>query len=191
MAEPLISSDQIYREVQKAIADALQISEQKVEPDSSLIRDLAAESLDFIDINFRLEQRFSVGMPRKYFLEHVEELFGEGTAIDQSGHLTEAAVTIWNARLGSAGPRVHAGMPLDDVPALVTPRTLVMIVEEILATCPAACPACGKAAWAVADGGPITCGGCGAPAPLLTGDDVIRRWLDDFRARGGLVSRAS
>ena len=191
MAESLISSDQIYREVQKAIADALQISEQKVEPDSSLIRDLAAESLDFIDINFRLEQRFSIGMPRKYFLEHVEELFGEGTAIDQSGHLTEAAVTIWNARLGSAGPRVHAGMSLDDVPALVTPRTLVMIIEEILATCPDACPACGRAAWTMADGGPITCGGCGAHAQLLTGDDVIRRWLEDFRARGGLVSRAS
>lgn len=191
MAEPLISPDQIYREVQRAIADALQISEQKVEPDSSLIRDLAAESLDFIDINFRIEQRFNVGMPRKYFLEHVEELFGEGTAIDPSGHLTEAAVTIWNARLGAAGPQVQAGMPLDDVPALVTPRTLVMIVEEILATCPAACPACGKAAWAVADGGPVTCSGCGAHAPLLTGDDVIRRWLEDFRARGGLVSRAS
>ncbi len=191
MAESLISPDQIYREVQKAIADALQISEQKVEPDSSLIRDLAAESLDFIDINFRLEQRFNVGMPRKYFLEHVEELFGEGTAIDESGRLTEAAVTIWNARLGSAGPRVHAGMPLDDVPALVTPRTLVMIVGEILATCPATCPGCGKAAWAVADGSPITCGGCGAHAPLLAGDDVIRRWLEDFRARGGSVSRAS
>jgi acyl carrier protein len=191
MAESLISPDQIYREVQKAIADALQISEQKVEPDSSLIRDLAAESLDFIDINFRLEQRFNVGMPRKYFLEHVEELFGEGTAIDESGRLTEAAVTIWNARLGSAGPQVHAGMPLDEVPALVTPRTLVMIVEEILATCPATCPGCGKAAWTVADGSPITCGGCGAQAPLLAGDDVIRRWLEDFRARGGSVSRAS
>lgn len=191
MAESLISPDQIQREVQKAIAEALQISEQKVEPDSSLIRDLAAESLDFIDINFRLEQRFNVGMPRKYFLEHVEELFGEGTAIDASGRLTETAVTIWNARLGSAGPQVHAGMPLDDVPALVTPRTLVMIVEEILGTCPANCPSCGKAAWRAADGGPITCGGCGANAPLLTGDDVIRRWLEDFRTRGGSVSRAS
>src|SRR6267142_5464948 len=187
MPEPLISQDQIYREVRTAIADALQISGDKVQPDSSLIRELAVESLDFIDINFRLEQRFNVGMPRKYLLDHVEELFGEGVAMDEQGRLTETAVTVWNARLGSAGPRVHAGMPLDDVPALVTPRTLVMVVEEILATCPATCPSCGKAAWAVADGSPITCGGCGAHAPLLAGDDVIRRWLEDFRARGGSV----
>lgn len=189
MGEPLISQDDIHREVQKAIADALQISVEKVEPDSSLIRDLAAESLDFIDINFRLEQRFGVAMPRKYFLEHVEELFGEGTAIDAGGRLTEEAVTIWNARLGSAGPQVNAGMALDEVPALVTPRTLVMVVEEILATCPDTCPSCGKAAWKPADGGVIGCGACGAHAPLLTGDEVIRRWLENFRAPGGPKSR--
>jgi len=169
MAELLISPDQIYREVQKAVADALQISAEKVQPDMSLISDLAAESLDFIDINFRLEQRFGVAMPRKYLLDHVEELFGEGTAIDGGGRLTEVAVTIWNARLGSAGPRVHAGMPLDDVPTLVTPRTLVMIVEECT----------------------IGCGECRSRAPLVTGDDVIRRWLEDFRARGGPMSSAS
>jgi len=191
MAEPLISPDQIYREVQKAVADALQISAEKVQPDMSLISDLAAESLDFIDINFRLEQRFGVAMPRKYLLDHVEELFGEGTAIDGSGRLTEVAVTIWNARLGSAGPRVHAGMPLDDVPTLVTPRTLVMIVEEILATCLDTCPNCGKAAWTVVEECTIGCGECRSRAPLVTGDDVIRRWLEDFRARGGPMSSAS
>jgi len=190
MAELLISQDQIYREVRKAIADALQIPEDKVQPDSSLISDLAAESLDFIDINFRLEQRFNVEMPRKYLLDHVEELFGEGTAIDDRGFVTAAAVTIWNARLGSAGPGLRAGMSLEEVPALVTPRTLIMVVDEILATRPEACPACGKAAWTVADGGAIGCGECGAHVPLVAGDDVIRRWLEEFRARGGLKSSA-
>jgi acyl carrier protein len=190
MAELLISQDQIYSEVRKAIADALQIPQEKVQPDSSLISDLAAESLDFIDINFRLEQRFNVEMPRKYLLEHVDELFGEGTAIDDRGLVTAAAVTIWNARLGSAGPGLRAGMSLEEVPALVTPRTLIMVVDEILATRPDTCPGCGKAAWTVADGGAIDCGGCGAHAPLVAGDDVIRRWLEDFRARGGLKSSA-
>jgi len=146
------------------------------------------ESLDLIDINFRLEQDFNIVMPRKYLLDHVEELFGEGTAIDDQDRLTGAAVTIWNARLGSTGTAVHAGMSIEAVPALVTPRTLVMVVEEILATRPATCPACGKSAWTVADERFITCGQCGARAPLSTGDDVIRQWLEDFRARGGLTS---
>src|ERR1700752_4869680 len=146
MAEPLISRDQIYQEVRAAIADALQASPDNVQLDSSLIRELAVESLDFIDINFRLEQRFNIGMPRKYLLDHVEEMFGEGVAIDKDGRLTETAGTIWNARLGTTGQEFGAGMSLEEIPALVTPRTLVMVVEEVLATCPDACPSCGKAA---------------------------------------------
>ena len=188
MPEPLISQATIYRAVQTAIGEALQIPEEKVTPDSSLIKDLGVESLDLIDINFRLEQDFNIVMPRKYLLDHVEELFGEGTAIDDQDRLTGTAVTIWNARLGAAGSAVHAGMSIEAVPALVTPRTLVMVVEEILATCPATCPACGKSAWTAADGRAITCGQFGARAPFSTGDDVIRQWLEDFRARGGLTS---
>ena len=190
MAEPLIGRDQIYQEVRAAIADALQTSPDKVQQDSSLIRDLAVESLDFIDINFRLEQRFNIGMPRKYLLDHVEEMFGEGVAIDKDGRLTESAVTIWNARLGATGQEVRAGMSLEEIPSLVTPRTLVMVVEEILATCPEACPGCGKAAWKATDGTTIACSNCSAPAPFLTGDEVIRRWLEEFRTRGGLKSSA-
>jgi acyl carrier protein len=188
MAEPLISRDQIYQEVRAAIADALQASPDNVQLDSSLIRELAVESLDFIDINFRLEQRFNIGMPRKYLLDHVEEMFGEGVAIDKDGRLTETAVTIWNARLGTTGQEVRAGMSLEEIPALVTPRTLVMVVEEVLATCPDACPSCGKAAWKLTGGTTIGCSNCGAHAPLLTGDEVIRRWLEEFRARGALKS---
>ena len=37
-------------------------------PESSLIKDLGVESLDLIDINFRLEQDFNIVMPRKYLL---------------------------------------------------------------------------------------------------------------------------
>ena len=190
MADLLISQDQIYRDVRRAIADALQISEDTVQPDLSLIKDLAAESLDFIDINFRLEQRFNVEMPRKYLLEHVEELFGEGTAIDGRGLVTDAGVTIWNARLGSGGPELRAGVSVEDVPALVTARTLVMVVDEILATRPETCPDCGKAAWTVADESAIRCGQCGAPARLAAGDEVIRRWLEEFRTRRGPTSSA-
>jgi acyl carrier protein len=189
MPEPLINQARIYQAVQTAIADALQISGEKVKPDSSLIKDLGVESLDLIDINFRLEQAFNVVMPRKYLLEHVEELFGEGTAIDSHDRLTDTAVTIWNARLGAGGSEVHAGMSIEAVPGLVTPRTLVMVVEEILATCPDICPACGKSAWTVAEGSTIVCGQCGARAQLLGGDEVIRKWLEDFRARGGPTSR--
>jgi len=84
----LFTEEQIYGEVRKAIAETLRVPEASIQPDQSLIGDLGAESLDFIDINYRLEQRFRLSMPRKYLVEHVEEFFGGGTAIDDEGRIT-------------------------------------------------------------------------------------------------------
>jgi acyl carrier protein len=50
----------IYPKVAEIIADALGCDEEDVKPDSSLINDLDAESIDFLDIVFRLEREFKV-----------------------------------------------------------------------------------------------------------------------------------
>ena len=80
-------------------------------------------------------------MPRKYLLDHVEELFGEGRCDRQgrASHRHGGDDLECPARVGR-GPRFAPGMALDEVPALVTPRTLVMVVEEILTTCPGNLP---------------------------------------------------
>ena len=170
--------------MQKAIAETLRITEASIQPDHSLIGDLGAESLDFIDINYRLEQRFHLGMPRRYLVEHVEEFFGEGTAIDDDGKITETAVNVLKSRLGAAGQNLRAGMTVEEIPVLVTPRTLVEIVQEILNSCPDTCASCGAGEWKVADGAVITCGGCGKAAALATGDELIRKWLAELKAKG-------
>ena len=184
MANRLITEEQIYQEVRKGIAETLRTAEAKIRPDDSLIADLGAESLDFIDINYRLEQRFRLSMPRKYLVEHVEEFFGEGTAVDEDGQITETAVAILKARLGPAGENLRAGMSVDEIPSLVTPRTLVGVVREILESCPPACPACGTGEWKVADGCVLACAGCGKAAPLATGDELVRKWLAELREKG-------
>lgn len=180
----LFTEEQIYREVRKAIAETLRTPEASIQPDHSLIGDLGAESLDFIDINYRLEQRFHISMPRRYLVEHVEEFFGEGTAIDDDGRITETAVSILKARLGQAGQNLRAGMAVEEIPVLVTPRTLVEIVQEVLASCPGTCPSCGAEEWTFADGAVITCGGCGKAGALATGDELVKKWLADLKAKG-------
>ncbi|MGH7409457.1 MAG: acyl carrier protein [Candidatus Methylomirabilis sp.] len=180
----LFTEEQVYGEVRKAIAETLRVSEASIQPDHSLIGDLGAESLDFIDMNYRLEQRFHLGMPRRYLVEHMEEFFGEGTAIDNEGRITETAVSILKARLGPVGQNLRAGMAVEEIPILVTPQTLVEIVREILASCPETCPSCGSEEWTVADGAVITCGGCRKAAALPTGDDLVKKWLAEFKAKG-------
>ncbi len=53
----------IYPKVQEILAAALGIDREEIQPGVSLTRDLGAESIDFIDIIFRLEKTFDIKIP--------------------------------------------------------------------------------------------------------------------------------
>jgi len=171
MTQQLVKKDRIEQEVRKAVAETLGCDADAVDMDKSLIEDLEAQSLDFLDINFRLEQAFGVKMARHFVLEHVEEVFGEGKAIDENSEVTEAAVKLLKLRMGNDYP-VEAGMPIDELPSLVTAATFAGGVEEILDSLPEKCSVCGDANWKAADGAHITCAN-GHAAQFKTGDDLI------------------
>ena len=54
----------VWAKVQDAFAAALGLEEDEIELDSKLIEDLGAESLDFLDIVYRLERAFDIKIPR-------------------------------------------------------------------------------------------------------------------------------
>ena len=58
-----MNDEQILKKVQECVAGALGIEPGEVRPESSLIRDLGAESIDFIDIIFRLEKTLDIKIP--------------------------------------------------------------------------------------------------------------------------------
>lgn len=177
MSQDLITEDRVFEELKKAIVETLSVDENDIKPESSLINDLGAESLDFLDINYRMEQAFGIKMARHFVLEHVEEMFGEGSAIDENGQLTDKAVRMLNMRFEEGMPDLKAGMDMDDVPALVTARSMSGGVMDILDSLPEKCPGCGNAAWKSEDGVRIKCGSCGEPATFTNGDDLIKAWL--------------
>lgn len=53
----------IFEKVQETLAGALGVDKSEVKHQSSLTRDLGAESIDFIDIIFRLEKTFDIKIP--------------------------------------------------------------------------------------------------------------------------------
>ena len=57
-------SDEVFSKVQEALVDALGVDDDEVTPDATLVGDLGAESIDFLDIVFRLEKAFSIEIPR-------------------------------------------------------------------------------------------------------------------------------
>ena len=59
-----MSRDEVYNKVKEVLVDALGVDEDEVTPTATLRGDLGAESIDFLDIVFRLEKAFGIKIPR-------------------------------------------------------------------------------------------------------------------------------
>jgi len=51
-----MNRDEIFSKIQDVLEDALGVDQDEVTPDAKLVDDLGAESIDFLDITFKLEQ---------------------------------------------------------------------------------------------------------------------------------------
>lgn len=60
-----MSDDQIFEKVQEALVDALGVDDDEVTMEATLVGDLGAESIDFLDIVFKLEKAFDITIPRE------------------------------------------------------------------------------------------------------------------------------
>jgi acyl carrier protein len=58
-------SDGVETRVKTIVAEALDVPLDRVRPHSSLVADLNAESIDFLDIEFRLESAFDIRIPEQ------------------------------------------------------------------------------------------------------------------------------
>ena len=58
------SRDEVYAKVQDVLSDALGVDHEEVSPAATLQGDLGAESIDFLDIVFRLEKMFAIKIPK-------------------------------------------------------------------------------------------------------------------------------
>jgi len=68
----LVNKEEVYSKVTNCLVEALGVDEEEVSIDSTLTGDLGAESIDFLDIVFRLEKTFGIKIPRGgLFPEHI------------------------------------------------------------------------------------------------------------------------
>lgn len=59
-----MSEQEVFEKVQETLVDALGVDDDEVTTDATLTGDLGAESIDFLDIVFRLEKAFDIKIPR-------------------------------------------------------------------------------------------------------------------------------
>jgi acyl carrier protein len=78
--------NEIYTKVSATLVEALNVDEEDIKPDSTLQGDLGAESIDFLDIVFRLEREFGIKIPRGELFP--ESIFQGDPEFVQDGRVT-------------------------------------------------------------------------------------------------------
>lgn len=81
-----MSRDEIFSQVKDVLVDALGLDDDDVTEDATLMGDLGAESIDFLDIVFRLEKAFNIKVPR-------EELFPADAVMSNTEYVSGGKVT--------------------------------------------------------------------------------------------------
>jgi acyl carrier protein len=131
MTQAQISNDDILAvlpTVAATIADALGCDLEDVKPDASLIDDLDAESIDFLDMVFRLERAFKVKIPRGKIVENARGALTEAE-FEQNGLVTEVGLAQLRSYLSEVPPeRFKTPTKVKDIPRLFTTETFCKLV---------------------------------------------------------------
>ena len=122
---------EIVKKVTASLVDALSVDEDEVSLEASLTRDLGAESIDFLDIIFRLEKAFAIKIPRG---DLIPEDLTTNAAFAKDGRLTEAGLHELQRRLPYADITEFSKNPVvSNLPDIFTVEMIVKYIERRLA----------------------------------------------------------
>jgi acyl carrier protein len=126
----MASRDEIFEKVQETLVDALGVDDDEVTEEATLVDDLGAESIDFLDIVFRLEKNFGIKIPRG-------ELFPENLAADASfvddGKVTAEGIATLKEKMPHADIDSFANDPkVENIQSLFTVNMITKFVENKL-----------------------------------------------------------
>lgn len=128
---PAVPREEIFEKVRQTLVDALSVEEDEVTEEATLTSDLGAESIDFLDIVFRLEKAFNIKIPQ-------EELISRDVLSDpeyvSDRKLNEAGIKALQEAMPHADLTEFKKDPdIDKVSDIFTVGTIVRFVETKLA----------------------------------------------------------
>ena len=118
----------VFPTIAKTMADALGCDVDDIKLDVSLIEGLDAESIDFLDMVFRLERAFKIKIPRGKIVENARGTLSEAE-FEQNGLVTDAGLAQLRAYLAEVpAERFKTPTKVKDIPRLFTPETFCKLV---------------------------------------------------------------
>ena len=126
-----VTKEEVFSKVQSALVDALGVDEEEVTAEARLVGDLGAESIDFLDIVFRLEKAFDIKIPRG-------ELFPEDILTNaqyvENGRVTPEGLKQLEGRMPFADLSAFRANPVvQDFGNLLTVQDMCRYVESKVA----------------------------------------------------------
>ncbi len=126
----MATREEILDKVRATLVDALGVDDDEVTEAATLVDDLGAESIDFLDIVFRLEKNFSIKIPRG-------ELFPENLAADSSfvkdGKVTAEGLAALRTKMPHADIDSLASDPrVENIQSLFTVKMMVNFIAAKL-----------------------------------------------------------
>lgn len=128
-----LSRDEIYAKVKEILIEALGVDDDEITPTATLFQDLGMESIDALDIVFRLEKTFSIKIPRgELFPEDLESLKNDPNMV-QDGKITPSGMSELKKRMPYANFTDFEKDPqADKATVLLTVDAIVNYVEAKL-----------------------------------------------------------
>jgi acyl carrier protein len=128
-----MTKQEIFEELKPVLEEVLGVSPEKVRLDSVLVSDLGAESIDLLDLSFRIEEKFQVRIEANEIeRDAIQRL--PGGVYEKDGYLTEAAI----GEIRKSLPELDAGkfakgLRKMDLPSLLTVSFFVHLIARKLA----------------------------------------------------------
>src|SRR5262245_32787959 len=128
----MLANEEIQERVTRVLAEALSADEDDITPEATLQGDLGAESIDFLDIVFRLEREFGIKIPRGELFP--ESIFQGDPEFVQDGRVTDKGLAELRAKMPFADLRGFEGdRRVSAIPELFTVGLLTRYVAWKLA----------------------------------------------------------
>jgi acyl carrier protein len=124
-------NEAVFSKVQTALVDALGVDDDDVTPDATIVGDLEAESIDFLDIVFKLEKAFGIKIQTDELFP--KDILSEGTYV-QDGKVNSNGLTELKRRMPWADlSKFEANPRIQDFGDLLTVSDLCRYVQSKLA----------------------------------------------------------
>lgn len=145
----------VQKQVYEVIKDVLILEDEEFSGDKSLIDEYDAESIDFLDVSFRLSRMFGVTLFRGDFLTKALSHLEEDFEFVKAGLLTEEGIALIKERMPEAenNELLKVGAPRRIMSQLFCAEVWVRQVNELLSN------------------------------NKMTGEAYLEKWLDEYKAR--------